>query len=230
MIPKLPRFALLVFFVAALLPTMADATVLRPIEFDEKVGNAASIVVGRVIAQRSEWDAGKEWILTYSTLRIEKTLKGLPAQEITIVTPGGKVGSIVQEVIGVPRFQQGREHVVFVRNSEAGPTVLHFQQGAYDVVTDARGVRTIQPVTPSGVKMDTQRGMAVEFERPRSLDAFEAEVRETVKRREAIRMELIEQQRKRETSIWTHIERNKLLVALALLGAILATWHFVRRG
>jgi hypothetical protein len=230
MTPDLPRFSILIILLAALLPTVADATVLRPIEFDEKVGNAASIVVGRVVAQRSEWDAGKEWILTYSTLRVEKTLKGLPAQEITIVTPGGRVGSTVQEVIGMPRFQAGGEHVVFLRNSEAGPTVLHFEQGAYDVVTDARGDRTVHPVAASGVKMDTQRGMAVEFERPRSLEAFETEIRETVRRREAIRMEMIEQQRRRETSIWTQIERNKLLVALALLGAILATWQFVRRG
>jgi hypothetical protein len=230
MTPALPRFSILILLVAALIPSFAEATVLRPIEFDEKVGNAASIIVGRVVAQRSEWDAGKEWILTYSTLRIEKTLKGLPAQEITIVTPGGRVGSIVQEVIGVPKFQAGGEHVVFLRNTEAGPTVLHFEQGAYDLVTDPRGGRTVHPVAAAGVNMDTQRGMAVEFERPRSLEAFESEIRETVKRREAIRMDMIEQQQKRETSIWTQIERNKLIVALALLGAILATWQFVRRG
>jgi cobalamin biosynthesis Mg chelatase CobN len=117
-----------------------------------------------------------------------------------------------------------------VRNTDAGPTVLHFEQGAYDVVTDARGTRTVHPVAASGVEMDTQRGKAVELERPRTLDAFESEIRETIRRREAIRMEMIEQQQKRETSIWTQIERNKLLVALALLGLVLATWHFVRRG
>jgi hypothetical protein len=230
MTPRPGRFLLLLVLFALLFPAVSEGTVLRPITFEEKVGNAASIVLGRVVAQRSEWDADKEWILTYSTVRIEKILKGLPAQEVTVVTPGGTVGTIVQEVIGVPKLEPGGEHVLFLRNTQAGPTVLHFEQGAYDLVSDDRGGRLVHPRASSGVEMDTPRGMAVELERPRSLEAFEREIRETVRRREAIRMEMIEQQRKRETSIWTQIERNKLLVILAILGVALATWQFIRRA
>mgnify|MGYP006176776515 CR=1 FL=1 len=52
---------------------------------------------------------------------------------IETVTPGGIVGSVAQEVVGVPKFRKGDEHVVFVRQSKAGPTVLYLEQGAYRI-------------------------------------------------------------------------------------------------
>jgi hypothetical protein len=82
------------FALAALLvlvPVAADATIAQAMKFDDKVENAEAIIVGTCVAQRSQWDPARNWILTYSTFRIEKTLKGVPAQEITIVTPGGTV-------------------------------------------------------------------------------------------------------------------------------------------
>ena len=208
---------------------VANATISRAIRFEEKVENAASIVIGTCIAQQSRWDEARNWILTYSTFRVEKTLKGAPAQEITIVTPGGRVGSIAQEVIGVPRFRQGEEHVVFVRNSQAGPTVLYLEQGNYRVIKDDRGDRIVQPSVSSAVLVDTGRGTAVKPEPPRPLREFEGAVRETIRRREAMRMEMIEQQKREQASIWNAIQRNKALVALALAGIALATWQLMKK-
>src|SRR5688500_16731347 len=108
------RKALALSFLLLLVPVTAGATIVRAVQFDEKVENAPAIILGTCVAQRSEWDAARNWILTYSTFRIEKTLKGMPAQEITIVTPGGTVDGITQEIIGVPRFREGDEHALFV--------------------------------------------------------------------------------------------------------------------
>jgi hypothetical protein len=224
------RTALAFAAVVAFTPVAAEATIARAVKFDEKVDRAAAIVVGKVVAQQSAWDANRERILTYSTFRVEQTLKGHPSQEITIVTPGGTVGDIAQDYIGVPRFNTGGEHVVFVKNTKAGPTVLFFEQGAYRVEKDSRGDRIVTPLVSNAVLVDSQRGAAVAPESPRLFRDFEGSVRESMRRREAIRMEMIEQKKREEASLWNQVKRNKLLVTIALLGAMLATWQLVKRS
>ncbi len=222
------RTALAFTLALVLVPVTADATIFRAMKFDDKVDHAASIIVGRCVRQQSQWDGARKRILTYSTFRVEKTLKGLPAQEITIVTPGGRVENTAQEVIGVPKFREGDEHVVFVRNSQAGPTVLYLEQGAYRVMKE-NGERMVKPLVSTAVLVDAQRGVAVAPEAARSLRDFEKSVRDTIRRREAARMMMIEQQRKEASSILTQIRRHWALVALAIVGGALATWQLVKR-
>lgn len=212
----------------ALVPVTAQATISKAMQFDEKVEKAASIVLGKVVAQRADWDANRTRILTHTTFQVEKTLKGGNAQQVTLVTPGGVVGDIAQEYVGIPRFSQGEEHVVFVRNTKSGPTVLFFEQGAYRVEADDRGERVVHPLVSSAVLVDTQRGVAVAPERPRKLRDFEHEIRAANGRREAHRMKMIEDQR-RQASLSNQLRRNAPLVILALLGALLATWQFFKR-
>jgi hypothetical protein len=220
------RLVLAAFLTLA--PVAAQATIMRAVPFDEKVENAAAILVGTCTAQQSRWDDAHNWILTYSTFRVEQTIKGQPAQEITVVTPGGTVGTVAQEVIGVPQFKPGEENVVFVRNSRSGPTVLYLEQGSYRVAKEDRGEVMVIPAVTSSVLVDTGRGTAVTPEKPRSLRDFEGAVRETMRRHEAMRMEMIER-RKAEASIWQQIRPWRALIALALLGAILASWQIYRR-
>ncbi|HYC60228.1 MAG TPA: hypothetical protein VEK79_11755 [Thermoanaerobaculia bacterium] len=223
--------AALVFAAAlTLTPIAAEATIARAVKFDEKVDQAAAIVLGRVVSQTSSWDAAQQRILTYSKLQVEKTFKGFPSQEITIVTPGGVVGDVAQDYVGVPRFRTGDEHVVFVRNTKVGPTVLFLDQGAYHVDKDERGDRLVRPIDSNAVMIDTQRGVAVTPEKARSLRDFEGSVRETIRQRETMRMELIERKQREEASLWNQVKRNKTLVILALLGAMLATWQLVKRS
>lgn len=214
----------------ALMPVAAEATIARAVKFDEKVEQAAAIVLGRVVSQQSSWDAGRQRILTYSKFQIEKTMKGFPSQEITIVTPGGTVDDIAQDFVGVPRFRPGDEHVVFVRNTRVGPTVLFLDQGAYRVEKDSRGDRIVRPLDSNAVLVDTQRGKAVSPEEPRLLRDFEGNVKVSIQRREAMRMEMIEKQRRAESSLWNQIKRNWLLVTVGLLGMALATWQLLKRS
>jgi hypothetical protein len=224
------RTALAFAAVLAFLPVAAEATIARAVKFDEKVDRAAAIVVGKVVSQQSTWDAKRERILTYSKFQIEQTLKGVPSQEITIVTPGGVVGDIAQDYVGVPRFNTGGEHVVFVKNTNVGPTVLFFEQGAYRVEKDSRGDRIVAPLVTNAVLVDSQRGAAVAPESPRLLRDFTSNVRESVKRREVMRMKMIEQKKREEASLWNQVKRNKLLVTVALLGIMLATWQLMKRS
>ncbi len=205
---------------------------MKAATFDDKVENAASIILGTVVKQESRWDDAHRWILTYTTFRIDKAIKGVsPAlTEMTIVTPGGTVGDDHQDTIGVPTFAAGSEHVLFIKNTKAGPTVLYFDQGAYDVETNDRGDRVIKPVSTDAVTIDTQRGMAVAPESPRTLDQFERDVRDSERRAVMNRMELVrKQQEAASPSLWSLLARNKFIVLLALAGAAIATWQYMRR-
>ncbi|HUP49957.1 MAG TPA: hypothetical protein VNA04_14315 [Thermoanaerobaculia bacterium] len=209
----------------------AGATVALAATFDEKVENAQAIVLGRVVKQETRYDEEKRFILTYTTFRVEKALKGGAPPDLTLVTPGGRVGEVRQTTVGVPVFEEGREHVVFVRDSSRGPTVLFFDQGAYDVVTE-RGERIVLPVATGAVRLDAQRGVAAAPEQPRTLREFEAAVRAAGERARLHRMQVLEQQRREaeeRSSIWTAVARNKWVILLAVLGLIVATIHFMRR-
>lgn len=222
------RISLALAAALALVPVTAQATISKAMDFDHKVEKAAAIVLGKVVAQRSEWDASHTRILTHTTFQVEKTLKGGAGQQVTLVTPGGVVGDVAQEYVGIPSFTQGDEHVVFVRNTKAGPTVLYFDQGAYRVATADRGERVVHPLVSSAVLVDTQRGVAVAPERARTLREFEGEVRLAQGRLKAHRMKMI-QEKRNQASLSSQLRRNAPLVILALLGALLATWQLFKR-
>lgn len=212
----------------ALLPVAAQATIARAVTFDEKVERAAAIVYGECVKTESRWDASHSSILTYSTFRVEKSMKGAPAQQITIVTPGGSIDGVHQSSIGIPSFDEGAQHVIFVRNTAVGPTVLYADQGAYDVVDDGRE-KIVRPVASEAVRVDTQRGMAVAPEEVRTLRSFETAVQSSVRQGVRNRMEIIQEKKRRESSFWSQMNANRGLVALAIVGIALATWRLLKR-
>jgi hypothetical protein len=210
----------------------AHATLMQAATFDEKVENANAIVYGKVVKQEARWDAEHRWILTYTTIRVEKSLKGVTPPEVTIVTPGGNVGDVHQDTVGIPDFAVGSETAVFVRNTKVGPTVLYFDQGAYDIGKDTRGNRMVMPVETDSVRIDTQRGVAVTPEEPRTLGEFETAVRESGRRTlQKNQMAVLKERRAREPkpSIWTDIADNAWIVAIAVLGAVLASVPLFKR-
>jgi hypothetical protein len=211
----------------SLAATTAHATLQRAIDFDEKVDKAAAIVVGKVVRTHSQWDPSHRWILTYSTFAVEQTLKGTAPAEVTIVTPGGTVGDVGQSTIGIRPFHEGDENVIFVKNTPAGPTVLYFDQGAYDVA-EQNGEKMVIPVSSGAIHVDTQRGAVVESEHPRTLRDFQGAVRDSVARTRN-QMEIVRERHKpQQASLTDTLAKYKLLVALALIGTLIATSHFFR--
>ena len=160
--------ALLISFASS-----AAASVARAVSFDEKVESAEAIILGRCIRNHSALDPSGRWIVTYSTFQVSKTLKGNASGEVTIITPGGALNGLHQETIGVPRFSEGEQNVLFIRNDRVGPTVLYMDQGAYRVTDDR-----VVPVPSDLVLIDTQTGLArsTAEEGARSLQEFEREV------------------------------------------------------
>lgn len=172
------RQFLLSLAVVALFAPAASASVARAVPFEEKVDAADAIVLGRIVSTSSAWDATGRWIVTRSTLQVEKAIKGTPAPEITLVTPGGSVDGVRQETVGVPSFAPGDEHVVFVRSTPAGPTVAFFEQGLLDVTRDGRGNITVEPAATDLLLIDrgAVRAAASVATAPESLASFERRV------------------------------------------------------
>jgi len=223
--------ALAASLIALLLPLSATASIARAVAFDDKVDDAASIVLGKCVRQTAKWDADRRWILTRSTFRVEKAMKGQPQGEVTVITPGGSVDGIHQDTIGMPSFREGSDNVLFIRNTASGPTVLYFEQGAYDVVRDEKGNRIVRPVASDAVHVDTQRGMAVGPEAPRPLPQFESEVASAIRRNAAQRMEIVKPLPKKtnSASLGEILHRNRLLVMLAAFGLFLSAGQLFRR-
>jgi len=225
MTPKTLAFSLVL---ATAFAGNAHATLAQAKSFDDKVENAASIVLGKCVATKSQWDPDHRWILTYSTFQVEQALKGDAPREITIVTPGGAVDGMHQETIGVPSFNPGEENVIFTKATNLGPTVLYFDQGTYDIETADRGERVVTPRPTGAVLVDTQRGAAYEPEHARPLRDFTHAVHDSMARTKAEKMELI-RARQQEQSIAGILLKYKFLIALAFAGIALATWQLLRK-
>ena len=135
---------------ALALTQSAGATVARQVSFDQKVDQAETILVGKCLKTQSAFDSSGRWIVTRATFQVEKSIKGNGGQTIEVLLPGGSVGGIHQETVGVPSFQTGDERVLFVKRTELGPSVLYMDQGSYEVRKDSAGRRSVAPVRNDG--------------------------------------------------------------------------------
>lgn len=206
----------------------AAASVARAVEFEEKVAASDAIVHARVVDSVSAWDASRRFIVTHSTIEVEKALKGTPARRITLVTPGGTVDGIRQETIGVPRLAPGMEKVVFVRESSAGATVAFFDQGVYDIQRDGRGRPTVRPTATALVTIDPASGVASSSasEPPMPLAEFERRVQ---------RASLLEEHRAEAatpvepSTVQTFVREHWKLIAAAGLALVLAMIPLILR-
>lgn len=216
----------------------APATVARAVSFDEKVEAADRIVLGRCKTNRSQYDPTGRWIVTTSTFEVKRSFKGPPGGEVTIVTPGGEVGGVHQQTVGIPAFREGEEKVLFVKQSPMGSTVLFADQGAYDVTTNARGDLTIVPASSDLVLIDSQTGRArASSESYRSLGGFETDVNASARRSQQRMLQSTAgraAQRKIEPKGWLErllrsIRQNRLMVMLLTAGAILAAIPLLKR-
>jgi hypothetical protein len=214
----------------------AHATVAQAASFEEKVDHAAGIVLGKVVNTRSAFDPSGRWIVTYSTFRVENVIKGQPAAEVTVVTPGGHVGNVNQSTIGIPVFNSGDERVVFLKNTKLGPTVLYFDQGTYEVRNDERGERLVAPVQSDLVTVDGQTGKAItseDAEHPKTLREFQEAVRNAERTRQnRVEMNALAQRAKQQpgNSLADILARNKMVIAIAAIGAIIAAWQLSRKS
>lgn len=222
--------------VASLAPSLR-ASIARAIPFDEKVSAAESIVLGHCVKTRSAYDSSGKWIVTYSTFRVEKALKGQLTPEVTVVTPGGSIGSLHQETVGVPHFREGEDNLLFVKQQRLGPSVLYFDQGAYSVEKSDGGETFVAPVASDLILIDSQAGKAVPNESPRrSLRQFESDVQVAIRDHRTrvategmVRPLGARNPAMAQSGLRQFLENNGSILLLVTLGLALSTVALIRR-
>jgi len=106
---------------------------------EQLIDGADTVVVGKVVAIESRWNAEHTKIYTYTTLEVEEYLKGDGPSTVTIRALGGQVDDKVMYVEGIPRFQLDRREAVFLETfaPEADTfSIRAWEQGRFRVLRD----------------------------------------------------------------------------------------------
>lgn len=124
----------------------AAATTLVPMDLDDLTVESSSVVYGKIVASRTEWDSRHTWIFTVYTVQPIEYLKGNLGTAFELSELGGELDGLSMSVPAVPSFTVGQEAVLFVWTSPQGQhQVTGFEQGALTVQRDPRtGVKTTE--------------------------------------------------------------------------------------
>lgn len=116
----------------------------------ELMSNEADVILtGKVVQNRSGWNADKTRIYTKSTLQVGEYLKGISGGgSVEITSPGGEIGNVGELYTDIPRFDLNEEVLVFlkrdVRNAE------------YKILNGNEGKITIQGAADATVEMPSR--------------------------------------------------------------------------
>ena len=126
-----------------------SALTVKPLSFEELVGESAAVVHGRVSDVRGQWTADRRGIESLVVVDAIDYLKGSWGEQVTVRVPGGQVGTFVNLIPGAPRFAEGDRVVLFLKaNGPAVPVITGTSQGVYRVAIDQRSGAPM--VVPAG--------------------------------------------------------------------------------
>ncbi len=135
------RTALVIF----LLPGCAPATTVPRVDLPDLARSAELIVHGRVVRQWSEWDPAHRFIWTHYLLEPAEVLKGRAPASIVVSEPGGRVGDTMMRIVGVTKYADREEVVVFLKRTPIGYWRCYgWAQGKYSVVKSADGLKRVR--------------------------------------------------------------------------------------
>jgi hypothetical protein len=160
------------------LSPLASATTVLRADVPALTRHSDAIVRGRVVTLQSHWTGDKRRIVTDVTVQVEETLKGEPAQTVTIRQPGGIVGDVGQKVSGLAAFHPGEEVVVFLERRGPVHVVTGLAQGKFhlDRLKDG-SVRATPDGTGDARVLDPRSHAALSLARtPIPLERLKAEI------------------------------------------------------
>jgi hypothetical protein len=115
-------------------PSDTHASVSIAVTFDTLVERADAAMTVTPIDANSVWE-GKR-IVTYTRLRVDRSIAGQGASEVVVKTLGGSVGELGQSVSGEPHFMANESSIVFLRKVDQAYMVVERAQGQYPVALD----------------------------------------------------------------------------------------------
>lgn len=121
----------------------------------QKLAAGADIIVtGKIIKQKSSWNKDKSRIYTVASLEVKDFLKGTDNNKtVTIIYPGGEVGSVGEIYSHMPRFRNQEHVLVFLKKDkkQLGYKVYEGDEGKIGIIKDSE---TGKEVTSSNVRLD----------------------------------------------------------------------------
>jgi hypothetical protein len=148
----MPRHSrlLLAALLGSLLACPAAATTMVRLDTPALARGSHDIVVGHITGTSVRWNADRTSVLTEVRVRVDRRLKGAPADELLLVQPGGELDGFRYSIEGAPRFRAGEDALLFVWRDPAGrATVNGLAQGKFDIRPDpATGARTVRRPLP----------------------------------------------------------------------------------
>ncbi|MCZ7380891.1 MAG: hypothetical protein O8C64_04870 [Candidatus Methanoperedens sp.] len=122
-------FVLLLFILFAVTPTVSASMV--KISLEDLTKEADVIVIGDIKEVESRWNFWRTMVYTYSTVSVEKYIKGTGYEKLTIITEGGTVGNSGVWVEDVPEFTKNKTVLVFLKKAGSEFSVAGWAQGKY---------------------------------------------------------------------------------------------------
>ncbi len=169
---KLRTFILAVALGLWLGPPTGATTLVR-MSLSQLAQASSTIVQGQVAAQTTRWNPSHTRIMTYTTVQLDKALKGQPPSTLTIEQPGGTVGNFHVRVPGTVFLRPQTEYVLFLEPVTGKTETYHMvgmMQGAFRVYRERNGAqrRVVLPLgalsTGSGSKALSQSPALGEFQ------------------------------------------------------------------
>ncbi|MFH1222475.1 MAG: hypothetical protein V1492_05315 [Candidatus Micrarchaeota archaeon] len=95
---------------------------------------AAYIIEGTVGNVETRWNDGNTSIVTYSSIAIDKYLKGtLPGNKILMETSGGCVGGVCQAMEDQPTFHEGKKVRIYLQETNGSFSIVCAQFGVEEI-------------------------------------------------------------------------------------------------
>ena len=116
-----------------------------PADTDELARSSEDVVVAKCVKSEVREDETTGFIFTYTTFRVDESLKGQYGDEIVIRVIGGDAADTQIKVPDAPRFYPDEEVVLFLgpRNSKGYPVIKSTKNGVYRIKTDEEGRKVV---------------------------------------------------------------------------------------
>jgi hypothetical protein len=147
-----------------------SATTQGTIQTEQLIRESDVIVVGKVGALKSEWNADRSRIQTVVTINVDEAVKGSAGGALSVVIPGGEVDGVGEWYSHSVRFQDTEEVVVFAKKDP---------KGVMRVTSGEHGKFLVKEGKKAGSKVIPNVG---------SLEDFTAQVKKTVKAQQSTKV------------------------------------------
>jgi hypothetical protein len=133
----------------------AEASVSMLLSLDEIVAPSTAIVVGTAAERKTQWEeiAGGKRIVTYTKIKVDRTVAGSAGTEVWVRTLGGTIGNLGQAVSGEAQIATGSKAMLFLMKRGDVTVVTAMAQGHYPIAVDDKGVSRLRPSPDSGTQL-----------------------------------------------------------------------------